>query len=204
MPAIPLSQTPDINDQDSMEEELRFVYPSESLREDVEEIEREQKLAVASQLTRETEQRLREENTAMVRYFRFEDQEGLDKFRPGDAMRDFIFLKKLNTVVPARFTHFNRPGVWRMECSRPTGQGAHWEFATGVQGGMIPEYSTLYFDRHGLPTSHMFIGWRTTLLRLIQRGFLSEQQADKAFGRASGPESWRYRRTLYEFRNRGI
>lgn len=204
MPAIPLAEAPDINAQDSIDEELRFCYPNQALREEVEEIEREQKLAVSSQVTRETEQRLREENTAAVRGFRFENQEGLECVRLGHPLRDFDFLRRLSVVIPARFTHLNRPGVWRIECLRATGNGGVWEFATGLQAGMIPEYSTFYFDAHGLPTSEMYRGWRTSLLTLIQKGFVTEQQADRAFGRATGPESWRYRQNLYELRNRRI
>ena len=204
MPSIPLSEAPDINAQDSMEEELRFTYPTPELKREVEELELRGPTAPSSSATAEEAHRLHEENAASVREFKFENQEGLDHVRLGTPLGDHSFLGRLRHIVPARFTNFSRPGLWRMECLRPTAQGGSWEFATGVQGGMIPEFSTLYFTSHDLPTSEQYRGWRTVLLTLIQKGFITEEQATKEFGAGSGPESWRYRRTLFEFRNRGI
>ena len=89
-----------------------------------------------------------------------------------------------------------------MECFRKSPEGGAWEYAHGVQAGMIPEYSTFYIDAHGLPGSEMYHGWRTTLLNLIRKGFANEIEVERVFGRASGAESWRYRKALWEIRNR--
>jgi hypothetical protein len=199
--AVPLEKLPDINNQDSIDEELRFVYPTPKLKAEVETLEARGETETPSQVTVETEQRIREENTAAVRHHRFPDQEGLQNVRVGNAIRDFDFLRRLNRCVASRFTHLNRPGVWRMECLRKTESGGAWEYADGVQAGMIPEYSTLYVDKHELPGNEMFHGWRTTLLNLIGKGFVSEMEAERVFGPATGPEAWRYRKALYVMRN---
>jgi hypothetical protein len=58
-------------------------------------------------------------------------------------------------------------------------------------------------DKRGLPLNEKWRGWRTVVLRLILKGFITEQQADKVFGPATGPAARRYREQLFEFRNRG-
>lgn len=77
------------------------------------------------------------------------------------------------------------------------------EVACWVQLGNMPEYSLMRFDDHGVPTNERRRGWRTCLLQLILKGIVSEKDAEHAFGVASGPASERFRRTIYEFRNRG-
>lgn len=201
MGAKPLAELPDINPQDSIDEELRFVYPTPELKQEVEALEAKDRLTVSPAQTAEVAQRLHEENVEAVRGYRFEMQEGLERVRLGHAIRDFDFLRRLNSVLPCRFTHLNRPGVWRMECLRKTEQGGSWEYGDAVQAGMIPEYSTIYIDEHGLPGSEKYHGWRTTLLNLIRKGFATEAQVERIFGSATGPEAWRYRKALYEIRN---
>lgn len=198
-----LAELPDVNQQDSIDEELRFVYPTPELKQEVEALEAKEPLSSSPAQTAEVAAQLHEENVAAVRGYRFPEQEGLGDVRLGNPLRDFVFLRFLNRILPARFTHLNRPGVWRMECLRKTDSGGVWEYADAVQAGMAPEYSTFYIDAHELPGSEMYHGWRTTLLNLIRKGFVSEAQVERAFGRPSGPEAWRYRKALFEMRNGG-
>lgn len=72
-----------------------------------------------------------------------------------------------------------------------------------AQHGYMPEYSIVRFDEHGVPLDEKFRGWRTMLLQLILKGLLTEDDANKEFGYASGPASVRYRSTLYSFRSAG-
>lgn len=72
-----------------------------------------------------------------------------------------------------------------------------------VQLGLMPEYSLMRFDEHGVPVNERRRGWRTCLLQLILKGVLTEAEAHFEFGSAIGPASGRYNSTLYAFRNRG-
>ena len=76
------------------------------------------------------------------------------------------------------------------------------EVGCWVQEGFMPEYTVMGFDEHGIPTAEKFRGWRTCLLQLILKGYISERQGNKVFGYAHGPVSDRYLSTLYGFRNR--
>lgn len=67
--------------------------------------------------------------------------------------------------------------------------------------GFMPEYSLVNFDEHGVPLAERLRGWRTVLLQLIIKGALTEETANAVFGKARGPASERYLRTLYGFRN---
>lgn len=71
-----------------------------------------------------------------------------------------------------------------------------------VQRGLMPEYSLMRFDDHGVPVNERRRGWRTCLLQLILKGVLTEAEAHEEFGSATGPASERYLSTLYAFRNR--
>lgn len=75
------------------------------------------------------------------------------------------------------------------------------EIACWVQEGYVPEYTIMGFDEHGVPLAEKYRGWRTPLLQLILKGILTEEKADAVFGKASGPASERYLRTLYGARN---
>jgi hypothetical protein len=66
----------------------------------------------------------------------------------------------------------------------------------------LPEYSTYVIDDRDIIHREKQKGWRTPLLRLILRGYITEERAEKVFGEARGPASVVYRRALYEWRNR--
>jgi hypothetical protein len=76
------------------------------------------------------------------------------------------------------------------------------EVGCWVQEGFMPEYTIMGFDEHGVPLAEKYRGWRTCILQLILKGYISEYKANKVFGYASGPVSDRYLKTLYSFRNR--
>jgi hypothetical protein len=78
------------------------------------------------------------------------------------------------------------------------------EVGCWAQWGKMPEYSMCRFDEHGIILDEKFRGYRTCLLQLILKGFLSEEVVNKVFGPAIGPASTRYNSTLYNFRNREV
>lgn len=65
------------------------------------------------------------------------------------------------------------------------------------------EWSVLKLDKRGLPAGESYRGWRTVEMQLIEKGIISEDRANKIFGRpVDGPVSRRFRRNLYWLRNR--
>lgn len=81
----------------------------------------------------------------------------------------------------------------------PNGEALN--FLGFVYRGDNPEYSTWLLGPDDVPTAERR-GWRTTLLRLILSGRVTEQQIDKTFPRPSnGATASAYRRQLFNFRN---
>jgi len=77
------------------------------------------------------------------------------------------------------------------------------KFAAWVQiNGLMPEYEFVNFDERGVVVNTRRRGWRTVLLQMILKGFITEELAQKVFGPAQGPASNRYNATLYAIRNR--
>lgn len=73
-----------------------------------------------------------------------------------------------------------------------------------VQQGMVPELSIMTFDEHGVPLAERRRGWRTPLLQLILKGIISEDKANKTFGKPKVTKQFhRYNSTLQAFRNAG-
>jgi hypothetical protein len=70
--------------------------------------------------------------------------------------------------------------------------------------GPMPELSMFNFDDHGVPLAEKRRGWRTCLLQIILKGFITEEVANKLFGKPRLTKEFdRYNSTLYGFRNRG-
>ena len=82
--------------------------------------------------------------------------------------------------------------------------GMTYEVACWAQQGFMPEYSMMRFDDHGIPLDEKFRGWRTCILQMILKNFISEEKATKVFGSATGPASYKFNSLLYEFRNRKV
>lgn len=68
---------------------------------------------------------------------------------------------------------------------------------TALQYPYGPEYSLMRFDEYNVPIKERYRGWRTALLTLISAGVLSEAEAERCFGPASGVASEFYREQLY-------
>lgn len=76
--------------------------------------------------------------------------------------------------------------------------------ACWVTYGFMPELSMMNFDHHGAPLSERRRGWRTPLLQLILKGYITEEKANKIFGKPDvTPQYHRYNATLQSFRNAG-
>lgn len=78
------------------------------------------------------------------------------------------------------------------------------ELGAWVQIGQMPELSLMNFDDHGVPLAERRRGWRTVLLQIILKGFITEEKANKIFGKPRNDAAFtRYNSTLQAFRNAG-
>jgi len=94
----------------------------------------------------------------------------------------------------------------------PPATVALWAFKPGtdhvvpicyLQIPAMYEWSVLRLDHRGLPNGEAYRGWRTVEVQLIEKGIISEAQAEGIFGRpVDGEVSRRFRQSLYYFRNR--
>jgi hypothetical protein len=56
---------------------------------------------------------------------------------------------------------------------------------TSLQYPCGPEWSVMRFDEFDVPTVEKYRGWRTAMLALIQAEVLTEEEVERAFGRAT-------------------
>lgn len=78
------------------------------------------------------------------------------------------------------------------------------EVACWVQMGQMPELSIMAFDDHGVPLAEKRRGWRTPLLQLILKSYITEETANMVFGAPKQTEAYhRYNSLLFEFRKAG-
>lgn len=155
--------------------------------------------------------RQKELSTEMVKEYRFYRQEELvdGPEKVGHIMSCFEFADKINTVIPCYLSANIRKGLTGLAVYKPkeyieNGQTKvqEWQYVCGVQVGFMHEFSSMNFDSHNLPLNERWRGWRTVTLRLIQMGFITEQQEIDLFGPARGQAARRHLEQLYCFRNR--
>ena len=151
--------------------------------------------------------RQKEMSKEMVKEYRFYNQDELKDGpeRVGKIMHCLEFVKLLEKIRPAYLSANIRKGLTGLAVYHPKeidGKRVDWHYVCGVQVGYMHEYSSMHFDERGLPLNEKWRGWRTVLLRLIQLGHVTEEQALKVFGEPTEAGSRRYREQLYYWRNR--
>lgn len=154
--------------------------------------------AKPSEGLQEAIQEAREINTNAVRVYRFRHQEEYTQWVPGKILNIRDFLRKLQQLRPDAFVAEHQVlglrGLGFIVDGQPTYSG------TSVQD-VAPEWSQLRVDVHGLPKNEKYRGWRTVLLTLIKRKFITEEQCDLVFGKPTGPRARPWLRSLWEIRN---
>lgn len=76
---------------------------------------------------------------------------------------------------------------------------------TSLQWDCGPEWSLMHFDALDVPTAERYRGWRTALLQLIVNDVITEEEAERAFGRVVPNEaSELYLATLQGYRARKV
>lgn len=114
----------------------------------------------------------------------------------------------ISTLRKAGLTAFYRehphPDKVTLLVRPPKAPGGELEVGCWVTFGYMPELSIMNFDSQGAPLAERMRGWRTCLLQLILKGFITEDTANKFFGKPGvAPQFHRYNSTLQAFRNNG-
>ncbi len=157
--------------------------------------------------------RQKEMSKEMVKEYKFYNQDELtrdDATRKGRTLHCLEFLKQLETIRPAYLSANIQKGLTGLAVYHPkdvvgedgVARRVDWHYVCGVQVGYMYEYSVLYVDDKGLPLNEKWRGWRTVLLRLIQLGHVTEEQALRVFGEPTPAGAKRYLEQLYFWRNR--
>lgn len=148
--------------------------------------------------------RLREGNEEVAREYQWatpDEYQNVEE-RTGKVMRhdEFITLLRKAGVSCWYTTHVHADKLVLLTAR----DGGPREVAAWVAFGFMPELSILNFDDKGAPLAERRRGWRTVLLQLILKGVISEDKANKIFGKPKLTASFaRYNSTLQAFRNAG-
>ena len=143
-----------------------------------------------------------EMNCNRVAKFKWEGQEQFEHDRLGRILSMGEFLRLLHQIDPSFYynnwtTGDGLVGLNVIYRGQP-------KYICAVQLGMMPEYETLRVNEWGLPGRSKYRGWRTVLLNLMDAGAITEEDADRVFGKATGPESGPYLKACYQKRNRRV
>lgn len=123
--------------------------------------------------------------------------------RMGTIIHSSELISKLRDKVGLRCWYRNHPHADKLTlmCQRPGKELDEPEVGCWVKNGWMPEYTVMGFDHNGVPLAEKYRGWRTALLQLILKGFITEDKAHKVFGPATRACADRYNSILYGVRN---
>ena len=199
--STPLKRFANYSDPDFDKE---FAYDiDEKVAAEVAAYENAPRHDVSSQQAKEEFARRFEDNVESRKQYRFANQEEFKGQRTGKILSMGEFMRRLLTVdgVVAHYT--DRGGLKGTLGLYAGRNGRPKEYICFVQVPLMQEYEEMHFDRYDVPLNTKRRGWRTVLLRLIEKRVLTESEANEAFGEpASGPVSRRYREHLQWYRGR--
>lgn len=123
--------------------------------------------------------------------------------RMGKIIHSSELISKLRDKVGLRcwYRQHPHPDKLTLMCQRAGNVLAEPEVGCWVKNGWMPEYTVMGFDNNGVPLAEKYRGWRTALLQLILKGFITEKKAHKVFGLATRKCADRYNSVLYGVRN---
>ena len=126
----------------------------------------------------------KEINDGLARQYQWLKPEEYEDFgaRIGKVMSHAEFISKLNKAgLSCHYRQHPHPDKAVLFVSK-TGLSEP-EMACWVQIGLMPELSIMNFDDHGAPLAERRRGWRTCLLQILLKGLITEEKANKVFGR---------------------
>ncbi len=120
--------------------------------------------------------------------------------RLGRVLHHSEIISRLRQAIPTLHVRDGAPG--NIALYKPTPNGAELTYLGYCYIGENPEYSSYLLGANDVPTAERR-GWRTTLLRLIIGGHLTESKCLRLFGNpTNGATATYWRRELYKFHNR--
>lgn len=145
-------------------------------------------------------------NSEGTRRQRHADQDFFHQDRTGRTMDCSMFLQKLQHIYPALYvTQGGIIGDLALYATsgtaRPEWAGQSFCYVGYVTLGTLPEFSKYEFDRaRDIMLRASQIGWRSVLLRFIEKRILTEAQVLAEFGPPSGGENSIWYKKLQQFR----
>ena len=139
------------------------------------------------------------QNIEAYRHFQVRDQEELVSERPGRKLHMYQFLRMLNSL-PRRRWFLNSYSIRGMRGMSVSRGGSRPAYICAIDEGVLPEWSQISLDEHGLPKKLISRGWRAVTLTLLNRSLITEHEIQSLFGFASGMSGQLYRKYLYEHR----
>ena len=185
--------TPEVRDLD--QELYNPAWDDSRYLQDIEDLKSTVRGRKSSDTDLEEASRQKEMNTFLHSKERMVNQDEVTKTRDGKILSETEFLRRLRKISTA----FDYAGPILMGRRAITYAG---EAVETIHANYAKEWDELRTNEYGVATDLRYKGWRTTLLSLILKGLISEEAVDRIFGKPSGMESARYRRTLWCSRNR--
>jgi hypothetical protein len=185
--------TPESRDLD--QELYNPAWDDPQYLQDIENLKAQVRPRKSSDTDLEEASRQKEMNTFMHRKERMNNQDEVTKARDGHILSEVEFLRRLKKISSA----FAYAGPILMGRRALTYAG---EPVETIHASYAKEWDELRTNEYGVGTDLRYKGWRSTLLGLLLKGLIREEDVDRVFGKADGPESSRYRRTLWCSRNK--
>lgn len=146
---------------------------------------------------------VREQNRKDLDKYRWGDQADMANLekRKGQMMHHSDLIRMVSRLNPAVFVEqsINFPGCLSFYHQNPmTGQK---KYLTWMDKGWMPEFSYILLDWQEIPEQEV-IGWRTVLVKLMQRGALTWKQIkEEVDNPRSTANAMRWYAQTEEFRN---
>ena len=155
--------------------------------------------------------RLREKNrnSEATKKQRWEDQEEYlnDRARVGQMKHSSEIVGRLKKLIPDLFiTDGNIIGDLALYKTfgqpQPDLEGRSFQYIGYMPMGWMPEFSLYQYDSaRDVVIKEDQRGWRSVLLKIIRAGLVTQEQCDTVFGKAEGPASTIWYRTLWKWKN---
>lgn len=187
--------------QKEYDKEFRYADEIEPhVAETMRRLEEESFITSSSNQTREEFRRQFEKNVAARKQHQFPMQDELQVNREGRILHMNEFITRLRST--GLYAWYSDKGGMARTLGLYVSHNDKQKYIGFVQVPFMQEYEELHFDRYNVPLGSKRRGWRTVLLKLIENGVLTEQQAHEAFGEPqTGPVSRRYREYLQFIRS---
>ena len=138
-------------------------------------------------------------NRERHRHYRLRDQDDLVGARPGRSLHVVQFVRMLNSL-PRRRWILNPYSIRGMRGLSVSRGGSKPEYVMALDNNIMPEWSRIDIDEHGLIKKLAARGWRAVLLTLLDQSLVTEHEIQSLFGFASGVSGALFRKYLFEHR----